>query len=127
MDDGLVTAALKAKAAHTHLPLAITILFSAGVAFFNNRYTKRKHGGVMYYPADGNSHAKEEKKPAAATRSTQSFLGNTALPTQPAPSTTLAGMQTPENPAVPQPAGFPASGRPLVSAAAAPLSGGFSA
>lgn len=52
-DDGLVATALKSKTAYTHIPLALAIVFSIGVAFYNNWLTRKKHGGKMFFPGEG--------------------------------------------------------------------------
>lgn len=52
-DDGLIRASLKSKVAFTRIPVVLAVLFSSGVAFYNNWLTRKKHGGQLFFPGEG--------------------------------------------------------------------------
>jgi len=72
---GLVTAALKAKAGYTWLPIAIAISANGLTTFLNNYITQLKYGGKVFFPGE------ESFMPTTASKLTpgQSPLGRPGL------------------------------------------------
>lgn len=52
-EDGLVTLARRNRRWLTMLPLGLTVLIAASVAFLNNWLTQKKHHGEVFFPGEG--------------------------------------------------------------------------
>ena len=52
VSDGLVSAALKAKAGYTWAPIAVAILANGLTTFLNNYVTQWKYGGKVFFPGE---------------------------------------------------------------------------
>ena len=64
--DGLIPYALKSKLMYTKWPIVFTVVTSVSVAFFNNWLTRRKHGGVNFFPGEGGPAGKSGSAPQMA-------------------------------------------------------------
>lgn len=53
LEDGLLPYTYKSRWFLTLLPLVITIGVSVSVSYINNWWTKRKHGGQVFFPGEG--------------------------------------------------------------------------
>jgi hypothetical protein len=52
-EDGLITAAQKAKGIYVGVALTVCIMFAGACTFYNNYLTMRKHNGKIFFPGEG--------------------------------------------------------------------------
>lgn len=82
--EGLITVAQRSKLLYTGVPVALTLMASGILVFFNNWYTRHKYHGKVFFPGEGvpkdNQHASRKQsgqtQPFRKLVSSQTFPGN---------------------------------------------------